>query len=70
MILQLVEERKLKLTDTLDKFFLQVPNAGKITILQMLSHRSGIPNVSRDSDPQRNWTNGIRKDEMLALIAK
>jgi CubicO group peptidase (beta-lactamase class C family) len=70
MILQLVEERKLKLTDTLDKFFPQVPNAGKITILQMLSHRSGIPNVSRDSDPQRNWTNGIRKDEMLALIAK
>ena len=70
MILQLVEERKLKLTDTLDKFFPQVPNARKITIVQMLSHRSGIPNVSRNWDPQRNWTNGITKDEMLALIAK
>lgn len=32
MILQLVEEGKLKLTDTLDKFLPQVPNAKKITI--------------------------------------
>jgi len=42
MILQLVEEGKLKLTDTLDKFFPQIPNAQKITIAQILAHRSGI----------------------------
>jgi D-alanyl-D-alanine carboxypeptidase len=69
MILQLVEEGKLKLTDTLDKFFPQVPNAQKITILQILSHRSGIPNVRRD---QATWKPGAQviKDEMLALIVK
>jgi CubicO group peptidase (beta-lactamase class C family) len=69
MILQLVEEGKLKLTDTLDKFFPQVPNAKKITILQILSHRSGIPNVRRD---QATWKPGapVTKDEMLALIVK
>jgi len=55
MILQLVEEGKLKLTDTLDKFFPQVPNARKITIVQILSHRSGIPNVRRD---QATWKPG------------
>lgn len=38
MIMQLVEEQKLKLTDTLDKFFPQFPNANKITV-----HRSGLP---------------------------
>src|SRR5262245_21242984 len=54
MILQLVEEGKLKLTDTLDKFFPQVPNASKITILQILSHRSGIPNVRREQNAQGN----------------
>src|ERR1051325_8564602 len=66
MILQLVEEGKLKLTDTLDKFYPQVPNAPKITILQILSHRSGIPNVRRD---QITWKPGgpVTKDEMLAL---
>ncbi len=70
MIMQLVEEQRLKLTDHLDQFFPQVPNANKITILQMLTHRSGIPNVQHNWDPQRNWKKGITKDEMFALIAK
>ncbi len=71
MILQLVEEGKLKLTDTLDKFLPQIPNAKKITIVQILAHRSGIPNVRRDQNSQGNVnTTPITKDEMLALIAK
>jgi len=32
----------LKLIDTLDKFFTQIPNAQKITIAQILARRSGI----------------------------
>jgi D-alanyl-D-alanine carboxypeptidase len=69
MILQLVEEGKLKLTDTLDAFVPQVPNAAKITVGQMLSHRSGIPNVRPDQVP---WKPGdaVTKDEMLAQIVK
>ncbi len=71
MILQLVEEGKLKLTDTLDKFFPQVPNARKITIVQLLWHRSGIPNVKREQNAQGNvHTIPVTKDEMLALIVK
>jgi D-alanyl-D-alanine carboxypeptidase len=70
MILQLVEERRLRLTDTLDHFFPQIPNAGKITIVQMLSHRSGVPNLRPEWDPLRNWRNGITKDDTLALIAR
>src|SRR5689334_9088147 len=54
MILQLIEEGKLKPTDTLDKFFPQVPNAKKITIVQILWHRSGIPNVRREQNSQGN----------------
>jgi len=68
MILQLVEEGKLKLTDPLSTFFPQIPNASKITILQILSHRSGIPNLKRD--PQRSSSTPITKDEMLALITQ
>ena len=71
MIFQLVEEEKLRLTDTLDKFLPQVPNAGKITIAQILAHRSGIPNVRRDRDGQTNVnTIPMAKEEMLALIVK
>jgi D-alanyl-D-alanine carboxypeptidase len=69
MILQLVDEGKLKLTDTLDRFIPEVPNAQKITIEQILANRSGIPNVRRD---QATWKPGaaVTKDEMLALIVK
>ncbi len=71
MILQLVEEGKLRLTDTLDKFFPQVPNAKKITIEQILWHRSGIPNVKREQNAQGNVnTIPVTKDEMLALIVR
>jgi D-alanyl-D-alanine carboxypeptidase len=65
MILQLAEEGKLKLSDALDKFFPQIPNAGKITLAHILAHRSGIPN-SRPASK----TNAVTKDEMLALISK
>jgi CubicO group peptidase (beta-lactamase class C family) len=65
MILQLVEEGKLKLSDTLDKFFPQIPNARRITIAQLLAHRSGIPNSRPPSK-----TNAVTNDELLGIISK
>jgi D-alanyl-D-alanine carboxypeptidase len=67
MILQLVEEGELELTDTLAQFVPEMPNAGNITIAQILNHRSGIPNVAppRGREPSTPMT----KDEMLALVA-
>ena len=71
IILQLVDEKKLKLTDTLDKFFPQIPNSQKITIGQILSHRSGIHDSILDKNLRTSAsTDAITKDEMLALIAK
>ena len=71
IILQLVEEGKLKLSTTLDQFLPQVPNANKITILQILSHRSGIPNIGRDQNNEGNVkTLPMTKEEHLALIVK
>src|SRR5215510_2490159 len=71
MILQLVEEGKLKLTDTLDKFFPQIPNAQKITIVQILAHRSGIHDSIIDRNLRSSSSmNPMTKDELLALVAK
>jgi D-alanyl-D-alanine carboxypeptidase len=70
MIFQLVEERKLKLTDTLDKFFLQIPNANKITIAHILAHRSGIHDVFEDSNLRPSKTTPKIPGELLAIIAK
>ncbi|WP_454907987.1 serine hydrolase domain-containing protein [Variovorax gossypii] len=42
VVLQLVEERKLKLGDTIDRWFPDAPNAGLITVEQLLRHTSGL----------------------------
>ena len=70
LVFQLVEEGKLKLSDTLDKFFPQIPNASKITIEHILTHKSGIHDFIREPD-FRAWSLVPRtKDETLAFIAR
>jgi len=70
MIFQLIEEGKLSLTTTLDKYFPQLPNAGKITISNLLNHRSGLHNFTDDPE-YRTWeTQPKTQVEMLAIISK
>jgi len=67
MTFQLMEEGKLRLTDTLDKFFPKIPNATRITIAHMLAHRSGIPNM----EPDGSWGMQPRtQEEVVARIAQ
>jgi len=42
VVLQLADEKKLSLDDTLDKYVPSVPNGGAITIRQMLNQTSGV----------------------------
>lgn len=42
-VLQLVDEGKLSLNDRLDRWSPETPNAANITIRQLLSHTSGLP---------------------------
>lgn len=68
MILQLVEEKKLKLDAKLSKFFPKVKNASKITIEDLLCHQSGIHNVTSDSIYLTYYTLPKTRKEMLSLI--
>ncbi|MBI2703902.1 MAG: beta-lactamase family protein [Actinobacteria bacterium] len=71
VILQLVQEGKLKLDDPVSKYRADVPNGQKITITQLLNMRSGLYNYSEslelnesiDKDPQAVWTT----DRMLRI---
>lgn len=71
VIYQLADEKRLSLADTLDKFVPQIPNAPKITLAQILGHRSGIHNVFGDP-AQAPWAPNepISKADLLARIAK
>lgn len=71
VILQLVQEGKLKLDDPIAKYRPDVPNGQNITIAQLSEMRSGLYsysfdpgfNATLDQDPQKAWT----PDELLAI---
>ncbi len=69
MIFQLIDEGKLGFETTLATYFPQLPNAGKITIAEMLHHRSGLHNFT--SDPLFTSYMATHKSgaEMIAMIA-
>lgn len=64
VILQLVDEGKLSLDDTLNQFVPEVPDSDKITIRQLCNMTSGIFGISEDegfydtlvNDPLKKWT--------------
>lgn len=71
MIFQLVDEGKLKLEDTLDKFYPEIPNAKKITIAQMLNHHSGIHSLTSDAQYFLSYSRRPQTHEyLLSVIAK
>ncbi len=70
MIFQLVDEGKLTLDTKLDKFYPKVPSADKITIGQLLNHRSGLHNLTSDAGYLQYYTQKKTQAEMLELIYK
>ena len=69
MIFQLIEEGKLSLTETVDKYFPGLPNAKLITISHLLNHRSGLHNFTDDPSYQTYMTQPKTQDEMLAIVS-
>jgi D-alanyl-D-alanine carboxypeptidase len=70
IILQLAEEGKISLDATLDKYFPTLPNTSKITIRNLLNHRSGLHNFTNEPDYLTWMTKPKTHDEMLAVISK
>jgi len=70
MILQLSEEGKISLDATLDKYFPTLPNASKITIRNLLNHRSGLHNFTDEPEYLKYMTSPKTQDEMLTIISK
>ncbi len=69
MIFQLIDEGKLTLDTKLSQFHPKVENASKITISQMLSHRSGIFEMIEDEAFGSYRVKGLTEEEQLGKIA-
>lgn len=71
VILQQVQEGRIRLDDTVNKYLPDVPNGERITIEHLLAMRSGLFNYTTtlelnrtlDEQPEKVWT----QDELLAL---
>lgn len=70
LILKAVEQKKLSLNQTIDKWFPTIKNAKKITVNHLLSHRSGIHNFTDDKDYLTWNTQPKTEKEMIEIIAK
>jgi CubicO group peptidase (beta-lactamase class C family) len=69
IIFQLIEEKKLTLDTKLSKYYPQIKNADKITIAQLLQHKSGIFNYTNDASFREVLTTAHGKNGMLARLA-
>jgi D-alanyl-D-alanine carboxypeptidase len=74
VILQLIQEGRLKLDDLVSKYRPDVPNGTQITIEQLLAMRSGLHNYTTtlelNQTLDRQLTKAWRPDELLPLAYK
>lgn len=70
LVFKAIDEGKLKLTDAIDAYFPTIKNANKITISDLLYHRSGIHDFTADKDYLKWNTEKKSEKEMVEIISK
>jgi D-alanyl-D-alanine carboxypeptidase len=70
LVLKAIEQKKLDLNQSIEKWFPTIKNANKITVKHLLSHRSGIHNFTNDKDYLTYNTQRKTEEEMVEIIAK
>lgn len=68
IIFQLIDENKLSLDATIDNYFPALPNADKITVANLLNHRSGLHSFTDDSLYYSYYEKPISQKALLAII--
>jgi CubicO group peptidase (beta-lactamase class C family) len=66
---QLIDEKKLSLKQTLSTYFPDLPNADRITIAELLGHRSGLANFTNNTNYDE-WKDQPKTHEQLLLMIK
>jgi CubicO group peptidase (beta-lactamase class C family) len=69
LVFKAIEEKKLKLADKIDEYFPSIKNANKITISNLLNHRSGIHNFTAIEDFLKWNTEKKSEKELIEIIA-
>ena len=70
LVFKAIEDKKLSLNQTIETFFPNIENANKITIGNLLNHRSGIYNFTNAPEYVNYSTQPKSEKEMVEIIAK
>lgn len=69
LIFKAIEEKKLSLNQILASYYPTIENASKITISNLLNHRSGIHNFTSDAEYLQYHTTPKSESQMVAIMA-
>lgn len=70
LVMKAVEEKKISLDRKLSDFYPEIPNAQKITIEQLLQHRSGIHNLTDEPEYLQYYTKPQKPADLVGIIRK
>ncbi len=68
LIFKAIEEKKINLNQTIHRYFPKIENSKKITVGNLLNHRSGIHNYTNDTSYFSYYTQQKSQDEMVEII--
>ena len=68
-ILQLQEQGRLDVNDTVDRHLPDYPHGGEITVHQLLNHTSGTPDYADFTGHSPDFRNPVSLDELIATFA-
>ena len=70
LVFKAIQEKKIQLTDNIGNYFPSIKNAAKITISDLLYHRSGIHSFT-DAEDYLKWNTEKKSEtELVEIIAK
>jgi CubicO group peptidase (beta-lactamase class C family) len=70
MVLQLMEEGKLKPDSRLSQFYASLPNSQEITMMHLLKHRSGLHNFTANPGYPAIMEKPVSDEALIALFEK
>lgn len=70
LIFKAIEEEKLSLNTTIDRYFPKIENSKRITIENLLNHSSGIHNFTDDDDYLAYNTQSKTEKQMIEIITR
>ncbi|WP_286968605.1 serine hydrolase domain-containing protein [Flavobacterium sp. UBA4854] len=70
LVLKAVELKKISLDQTINSFFPTIVNSQKITIRNLLNHRSGIHELLAADEFANGYTKAKSQEEMISIISK